>query len=271
MSTFIDKLRQRWSDHNSLLCVGLDPDYSKLPQHLKSEDDPVFAFNRGIIDATTDLVCAYKPNIAFYSGQSAEASLLRTVDYIHEKYPDIPVVLDSKRGDIGNTARMYAREAFEIFKADAVTVSPYLGGDTLQPYSEYRECGVIVLVRTSNPGSGDLQDLEVNGEKLSHIVARKCVTDWNENGNICAVVGATYPEELGVIRKIVGDMPLLIPGIGAQGGGAQAVVQNGCDSRGQGMLINSSRGIIFASDGTDFAEQARLKALELRDSINAYR
>jgi len=268
---FIKAIRSSWESKNSLLCVGLDPDFNKIPPHILKMDMPIFQFNRAIVDSTSDLVCAYKPQIAFYSASKAEGQLEMTIDYIHANHPGIPVILDAKRGDIGSTANMYAKEAFERYQADAVTVNPYMGGDTLYPFLKHKDKGVIILCRTSNPGARDIQDLESDGEKIYRIIAAKASTEWNYNGNVTLVVGATYPDELKEIRDLVGDMPLLVPGIGAQGGDVKKAVINGRDSKGAGMIINSSRGIIYASSEKDFANAARNAAMNLRDEINLYR
>lgn len=269
--TFIETIKAAWRKNDSLVCVGLDTDPAKIPAHLRTLEKPVRAFNQAIVDATADLVCAYKPQIAYYAACGAEEELAETIAYIHEKYPSIPVILDAKRGDIGATAEMYAKEVFDRYGADAVTVNPYMGGDTLKPYLDRKDKGVVILCRTSNPGAVDIQDLEVNGEKLYRIVAAKAVKAWNDNGNVLLVVGATYPAELREIRGIVGDMPLLVPGIGAQGGDVEQAVANGKDRNGAGMIINSSRGIIYAGKGEDFAAAARRAAIQLRDEINRYR
>jgi len=268
---FIKAIESSWEDNNSLLCVGLDPDLNKIPAHIRKMDEPIFEFNRAIIDATGDLVCAYKPQIAYYSPSRAEQQLEKTIEYIHMNHPGIPVILDAKRGDIGSTADMYAKEAFERYQADAVTVNPYMGGDTLEPFLKYKDKGVAILCRTSNPGARDIQDLTSGGEKIYRIIAAKASTAWNYNGNVILVVGATYPDELMEVRAIVGDMPLLVPGIGAQGGDVEKAVKNGVDSKGAGMIINSSRGIIYAGAGKDFAEAARVAAVDLRDEINKHR
>ena len=268
---FIQSIESAWQKKNSLVCVGLDSDISKIPQHLRDLKNPLFEFNKAIVDATADLVCAFKPQIAYYSASGAEEDLELTINYIHQNHPEIPVILDAKRGDIGSTAEQYAREVFDRYNADAVTVNPYMGFDTLEPYLNHTDKGVIILCRTSNPGAGDIQDLEVRGEKIYQIVARKAVNEWNKNHNVLLVVGATYPEELKEIRLIVGDLPLLVPGIGAQGGDVERAVSNGKTQNGTGMIINSSRGIIYASKGKDFAEVARKAAMVLRDQINQYR
>ncbi len=222
MSPFIEQLQRVWDTNDSLVCVGLDPEIERFPNQIAEQPSPIFQFNKAIVDATADLVCAYKPQFAHYAAYEAEDQLERTIDYIHRTYPGIPVILDSKRGDVGNTAARYAIEAFERYHADAVTVSPYLGGDSLEPFLEYEEKGVIVLCRTSNPGAGDLQDLEIGGRRLFHIVAEKTARSWNTRGNCLLVVGATYPRELAEVREIVGNMPFLVPGVGAQGGDVRA-------------------------------------------------
>lgn len=268
---FIKAIQASWKSSNSCVCVGLDPDFKKLPAHIREMEEPIFEFNKAIIDATGDLVCAYKPQIAYYAPLRAEGQLEKTIEYIHKNLPGIPVILDAKRGDIGSTADMYAKEAFDRYQADAVTVNPYMGGDTLDPFLKYKDKGVIILCRTSNPGARDIQDLVCGGEKVYRIIAQKASGDWNYNGNVALVVGATYPDELKEVRTTVGDMPLLVPGIGAQGGDVEKAVTNGRDGNGAGMIINSSRGIIYAGSGVDFAEAARTAAVELRDEINKYR
>ena len=268
---FIKAVESAWQKNNTLLCVGLDPDSTKIPSRLRSHKNPLFAFNQAIIDATADLVCAFKPQIAYYAAARAEVELELTIAYIHERYPGIPVILDAKRGDIGATAEQYAQEAFDRYQADAVTVNPYLGGDTLKPFLDRRDKGIIILCRTSNPGAKEIQDLDAGGKKLYQIVAAKAATQWNYNGNALLVVGATYAQELGEIRSIVGEMPLLVPGVGAQGGEVKSAVLNGKSKNGTGMIINSSRGIIYASEKDDFAEAARAATIALRDEINLYR
>ncbi len=267
----MDDLRRAWAVNDSLVCVGLDTDPARLPASLRSAPEPLLAFNKAIVDATGDLVCAYKPQVAYYAAAGAERQLERTIAYIHERFPGVPVILDAKRGDIGATAERYAREAFGRYGADAVTVNPYMGGDTLEPFLRYADRGVIVLCRTSNPGSGDLQELVCDGEPLYRHVARRAATAWNANGNVALVVGATYPEELGRVRALVGDMPLLVPGIGAQGGDIEQAVRNGRTADGTGLIINSSRAILYAGSGADFAQEARRANEELRAAINAHR
>jgi orotidine-5'-phosphate decarboxylase len=277
VTTFITKLEACWQRDN-FVCVGLDSDYEQLPDAIKAGrpvEDALFHFNREIIDATHDLVCAYKPNAAFYEAQCEAGlrALLNTVGYIRETYPRIPVILDAKRADIGSTNLGYVQSAFDGMGVDAITVHPYLGREALVPFLARKEKGIIVLVKTSNPGSGEFQDLPVGPEQepLYLVVARHVAQEWNSSGNCAIVVGATYPEELRRARALVGDMPILIPGIGTQGGEVAATVQAGKDSRGGGMIISASRSIIFASKGSDFAEAARVAAGQLRAEINRYR
>jgi orotidine-5'-phosphate decarboxylase len=270
---FIDKLNAAWSSNDSLLCVGLDPDLQRLPEHLRSHPEGIAAFCKAIIDATADLACAFKPQIAYFAALGAERQLEAICAYLRAKYPHIPLILDAKRGDIGATAHQYAREAYERYGADAVTVSPYMGFDSVEPYMEWKERGVIVLCRTSNAGGSDLQFLDVGGRPLYQHVARLVAEKWNRNGQCALVVGATFPEELAQVRAIVGDMPLLVPGIGAQGGDIEASVHAGRTAAGTGMMINSSRAILYAQPqgDEDFAAAARRVALETRDAINQYR
>jgi orotidine-5'-phosphate decarboxylase len=256
-----------------MLCVGFDPDPKRLPPSLLGKPEGIYAFCREIADATADLVCAFKPQFAYFASQRAEAQLEKFIKYLKDQYPHIPVILDSKRGDIGSTADHYALEAFERYGADAVTVNPYMGFDTIEPYLKHTGKGVIVLCRTSNPGGSDLQFLNVtpNGEPLYLHVAKLAAQQWNSSGQISLVVGATFPEEIAKVRTIVGDMPLLIPGIGAQGGDIEATVNAGkiMGKPGTGMIINSSRAILYASSGSDFAEAARVVALTTRDALQA--
>ena len=271
MSKLIAQLERSWDSSDSLVCVGLDPEIERFPEQIADQASPIFQFNKAIIDATADLVCAYKPQYAHYAAYEAEDQLERTIDYIHRSYPGIPVILDSKRGDVGNTAERYAIEAFERYHADAVTVSPYLGGDSLEPFLKYEDKGVIVLCRTSNPGAGEVQDLEIGGRKLFHVIAELASRRWNNRGNCLLVVGATYPRELAEVREIVGNMPFLVPGVGAQGGDVALAVQNGQSAAGTGLIISSSRGILYASSGENFASAAREATQKLRDQINATR
>ncbi|MCC6472671.1 MAG: orotidine-5'-phosphate decarboxylase [Burkholderiales bacterium] len=269
MTAFVRRLQARWRDAGTLLCVGLDPDPARFPASLGAGDDAIYLFCRAIVDATADLVCAFKPQIAYFSSACAEAQLQDLIAHIHDRHPEVPVILDAKRGDIGATATHYARELYERFRADAVTLSPYMGFDSIEPYLEYAERGAFLLCRTSNRGGDDLQMLEVGGEKLYERVAR-LATRWNAGGQLGLVVGATYPAELARVRAIAGDMPLLVPGIGAQGGDVQATMQAG-QTRAGGLVINSSRAILYAGRGEDFAQQARAAAIATREEINRWR
>lgn len=270
---FQRKLDKIVKKNNSLVCVGLDPDLDKLPKTLLKKRDPIFEFNKAIVDATADLVCAYKPNIAFYEAEGIAGlrSLKKTVDYIRKQYSEIPIILDAKRGDIGNTNEGYAKFAFEFLEADAITLHPYLGREALEPFLAKRDCGLFILCKTSNEGASEFQDLRFKKEELYKIVARNVSKKWNKYGNCFLVCGATYPDNLARVRKIVGDMAILVPGIGAQGGDVERVVKAGLNSKGQGLIINSSRGIIFASQGTDFAEAARRETIKLKNVINSCR
>ena len=271
MSAFIRQLAASWERNDSLICVGLDPEIERFPRHIAAQASPIFQFNKAIIDATADLVCAYKPQFAHYAAYEAEDQLERTIEYIHRTHPGIPVILDSKRGDIGNTAERYAIEAFERYGADGVTVNPYLGADSLEPFLKHADKGVAVLCRTSNPGARDLQDLEVGARKLYQVVAELVARSWNSRGNCLLVVGATYPRELAQIREIAGNMPFLVPGVGAQGGDVAQAVSSGQTPDGTGLLISSSRGILYGSSDDDFAVAARAATQKLRDQVNASR
>jgi orotidine-5'-phosphate decarboxylase len=269
--TFIQALRQRWLAANTLLCVGLDPEPERLPAVLDDDADAVFTFCRAIVDATAPYVCTFKPQIAHFAALGAEDALQRLIAHIHHAHPGIPVILDAKRGDIGSTAQHYASEAFDRYRADAVTVNPYLGRDSVQPFLNRADKGVVVLCRTSNPGSGEFQDLLIDGKPLYQHVAQRVAHEWNGNGNCLLVIGATWPNELAQVRALVGDLPLLVPGIGAQGGDVAAVLRNGADSQGNGLVISSSRAILYASNGADYAGAAAAAALQQRDAINAQR
>jgi orotidine-5'-phosphate decarboxylase len=271
MSSFVKKVKQCIQKNNSLVCVGLDPDLNKIPQHLRNEEFPIFAFNKAIIDATHDIVCAYKPQVAYYAGQDCEDELQMTIDYLNENYRDVPVIFDAKRGDIGSTAEMYAKEVFERYKADSITVNPLMGIDTLKPFLDFKDKGVIALCRTSNPSGDEIQNLIADGKPVYQHIATYAREKWNYNNNLLLVVGATYPKELGEIREICPDMLFLVPGVGAQGGDVEQVLKNGKTSDGGGLVINSSRGIIYASNGDDFADAARQATLTLRETINQYR
>ena len=273
VNTFTQQLQSAWASQGSMLCVGFDPDPQRLPAVFQGKPEGIFEFCREIADATADIVCSFKPQFAYFASQRAEAQLEKLTRYLKDKYPHIPVILDSKRGDIGSTADHYALEAFERYGADAVTVNPYMGFDTIEPYLKHAGKGVIVLCRTSNPGGSDLQFLNVapNGEPLYLHVAKLAAQKWNSSGQISLVVGATFPEEIAKVRAIVGEMPLLIPGIGAQGGDIDATVKAGGipNKPGTGMMINSSRAILYASSGNDFAEAARKVAITTRDALRA--
>lgn len=268
---FLQRLSAAWRRNDSLLCVGLDPEPERIPRHLRDRSDAIFQFCSRIVDTTADLVCAFKPQIAHFAANRAEAQLEDLIAHIHRRHPDIPVILDAKRGDIGSTASHYMHEAFDRYGADAVTLNPYLGGDALEPFLERRERGVILLCRTSNPGARDVQDLPVEGRPLYLHIAEQACRRWNRHGNCALVVGATYPDELARVRGTVGSMPLLVPGIGAQGGDIEAVVRNGRDDHQEGLIISSSRAVLYASDGEDFAAAARTIALRTREAINAAR
>jgi orotidine-5'-phosphate decarboxylase len=273
--TFIESLGAAWDRNNSLLCVGLDPDPEKFPAHFEGRPDAIFEFCTSIADATADLVCCFKPQIAYFAAQRAEDQLEALIAHIHAHHPGVPVILDAKRGDIGSTAEQYAVEIFERYRADAVTVNPYMGRDSIAPYLAYADKGVILLCRTSNPGGSELQFLDVGTpekpEKLYERVARLVASEWNSSGQCALVVGATFPAEIARVREIVGDMPLLVPGIGAQGGDVQATVEAGRTAGHSGLMINSSRAILYAGKGEDYTAAARQVAQETRDTINRYR
>jgi len=262
---FLDSVAAAETRNKSLLCVGLDPDPERLPEHLRGAPDGVFQFCKEIVDATHDLVLAFKPQIAYFAAQGAEGQLRRLIAHIHDT-TQIPVILDAKRADITSTSKMYAREAFEIYGADALTVNPYFGLDSLQPFLDYADKGIIILCRTSNPGAAELQNIMTeDGIPVFEVVAQKAAREWNGNGNILLVAGATHPGELARIRQIVGPMTLLIPGIGAQGGDVRAMIEG---ARGGGVIISSSRAVIFAGSDKNFADAARQAALATRDAIN---
>jgi len=267
MNAFHSQLAAASAAAESLVCVGLDPEVERFPAHLRARPDAILAFNRAIIDATADLVCAYKPQIAHYAAVGAEEQLQDTLRYIREKAPGVPIILDAKRGDIGSTAEKYAREAFERYGADAVTINPYLGRDSAEPFLQYADKGIVILCRTSNAGSGEFQNLQVGDRKLYQIVAERVAGEWNSRGNCLLVVGATYPGELADIRARTGEMTFLVPGVGAQGGDVDEAVRNGRAKQGAGLVINSSRGILYAGSGEDFAAAARRATLDLRAAI----
>jgi orotidine-5'-phosphate decarboxylase len=270
---FTEQLAGAWQNNNSLLCVGLDPDPAKLPAQFQGKPDAIFQFCAAIADATADLACAFKPQIAYFAAHRAEDQLEALIAHIHEKHPGVPVILDAKRGDIGSTAEQYAIEAFERYQADAVTVNPYMGRDSVEPWLAYQDKGVILLCRTSNPGGSDLQFQKVGagGTAVYELVAELVAKSWNTTGQCALVVGATFPGEIARVREIVGDLPMLVPGIGAQGGDIEATVKAGKTAAGTGLMINSSRAILYAGKGEDFTAAARVVALETRDAINRYR
>ncbi len=264
MPTFQEKLNTSIQARQSLLCVGLDPDRSRL------EGQDMGDFLRDIIDATKDVACAYKPNLAFFEALGPDG--LRTLKQVRDSIPtDIPVIGDAKRGDIGNTAAQYATALFDYFNFDAATINPYLGGDSLEPFLEWGDRGIFLLCRTSNPGARDLQDLKVDGVPLYQVVARKAQQEWNRRGNVGLVTGATYPDDIRILRQICPTMPFLVPGIGAQAGDLEAAVRASVDAQGRGAVINISRGVIFAGKGKEMAAKAREAAIDYRDKINAAR
>ncbi len=287
---FRQKLDAITTQNNSLLCVGLDPDIDKLPKHLLKVNDPIFEFNKEIIDSTHDLVCTYKPNSAFYEahGIKGHQALKKTIDYIHDRYTGIPVILDAKRGDIGDTAKMYAKAAFENLQADALTVHPNLGLDSLLPFLEYKDKLTIVLIKTSNPDSGMFQNLptyssseEQSNESRSnssrqartipyYLAMSEIVTKWNFD-NLGIFVGATYPEELIRIRRIFSNKIFLSAGFGAQKGAIEEAVKAGIDKDEKGIMFSASRSIIYAGSEKDFAQKARQEAERIRDEINTFR
>ncbi len=267
---FTEKLDKVWKTNNSLLCVGLDPAPERFPERFSNSSFPVLDFCWEIVKATADYVCAFKPQIAYFSSIGAEGELLELINRIHDQYPLIPVILDAKRGDIGSTAKHYAREAFDRYGADAVTLSPYMGKDSVTPYLEYPDKGAFILCRTSNPGGDDFQMLKANGRPLYQEVAEK-VQEWNTTGQLGLVVGATYPHEIEEVRRLVPGLNFLVPGIGAQGGDINAAVKSGINASKTGMVINSSRAVLYASKEEDFAERARDVAKATRDAINQAR
>ena len=267
--TFAERLVQAQHLSGSLVCVGLDPDPVKIPPEFKGEASPLHAFDRRVVDATCDIAAAYKPQIAFYSALGAEEQLAATIRYIRQRAPTALVILDAKRGDIGNTAEAYAREAFERYGADAVTVNPYMGEDAVRPFLARADRGVLILCRTSNSGAGDFQDLRFDGLPLYRHVARHAAERWNELGNLMLVVGATVPKEMADLRAALPHMPFLVPGIGAQGGDLDATLAAGLDARGFGLLISASRSIIYAGGGG--ASAIRAAAAQLHGDINKQR
>lgn len=254
------------NNQTSLLCIGLDSDIDKIPKIFLASSTPQFDFNKMIIEATHDFVCAYKPNMAFYEarGDQGMRELKLTMDYLNEKYPDVFTICDGKRADIGNTNLGYVTSAFDWFGFDAATLNPYFGREALEPFLDRKDKTSIILCRTSNEGAGEIQDLSVDGKPLWQIVAQKVDSEWNYNHNCMLVVGAPYPEIMRKVRSLVPQMTFLVPGIGAQGGELEAVIKAGLNKAGSGLIINVSRSIIFASD-------PRAKAKEICDEINHYR
>lgn len=273
---FATALKNRWSAADSLVCVGLDPEPARFPAKFADDPDAIFTFCRDIADATAEYVCCFKPQIAHFAARGAESALERLIAHIHAKHPDVPVILDAKRGDIGSTAEQYAAEAFDRYGADAVTANPYLGHDSVQPFLDRADKGVVILCRTSNPGAGDLQDLPIQTadgatRPLYQHVAEKVAREWNRHGSCALVVGATWPGQLREVRAIVGDLPFLVPGVGAQGGDVATMVTNAKTADGTGLIVSSSRAVLYASGGDDYAEAAAGEARRLRDEINRYR
>lgn len=271
--SFKQKLEKITKNNNSLLCIGLDPDLEKIPKHLLKENDSIFSFNKIIIDSTFDLVCSYKPNIAFYEayGEKGHNSLKKTIEYLQAKYPEIPIILDAKRADIASTSKMYARAVFDYFGADAVTVYPYLGLDAIKPFLDYKNKLIILLIKTSNPDSGVFQSLKIGNSNLPlYLTMANEIKKWNFL-NIGLFVGATYPEELGNVRKIFPTIPILTAGIGVQGAQAQKTIKAGIDTGGNNLICNNSREVIYADNGEHFAKKVRIKAKDIRNIINMYR
>ena len=266
---FHDRLTKAWSTAGSMLCVGLDPDPAVFPDVLDGQPDAIERFCTAIVDATADLVCAFKPQFAHFAAQRAEPALEAVCRYIRETYPNVVVVLDAKRGDVGSTAEHYAREAFGRYAADAVTVNPYLGTDAAAPF--LAAGGVLALCHTSNPGSAEVQDLDVGGAPLFERVATMVATRWSALGEAGLVVGATFPDQLARARTIAGDLPILVPGIGTQGGDLAAAVRAGSTGPGTGLLLSTSRAVLYASRGADFAAAARAVALATRDAVAGVR
>lgn len=253
-NSFLDKLAGKW-DEDKFVCIGLD----------KAD----FEFSKEIIDTTYDLVAAYKPQSAYYEALGAKGFeiLKKTIEYIRSNHPDIPLIFDAKRADIGPTSTEYTKAIFDLLGFDGVTVNPYLGKEALEPFLERADKEIIILVKTSNPGAGEFQDLKIEGKPLYQVVAKHIARDWNTNGNCAVVVGATYPQELKIVREIIGDMPILIPGIGAQGGDLEATVKNGLNSKKQGIIISASRSIIFAEKPREAAQNLHLQIREILKNV----
>lgn len=271
--TFQEKLDSCIEANNSLVCIGLDSDIAKIPHHLRTLEYPQFTFNKALIENTYDLVCCYKPNSAFYEarGERGVLELKMTCDYINETFPHIPVILDAKRADIGSTNEGYMQYVYDYLHVDAVTLQPYLGSEALTPFLQRKEKGSIILCRTSNPGAGEFQDLEVNGHPLYTIVAKHVSEKWNTNKNCLLVVGATYPNELALVRSLVGDMTILVPGIGTQGGDIEKTLLSGLNDKKRGLIINASRSVIFSASDKNFTQKVRSETKAMRETINQYR
>ena len=268
--TFLDMLRNAGSQNQSMLCVGLDPEPNRFPAAMQGDASKIYDFCAAIVDATADLVSTFKPQIAYFAAHRAEDQLERLMAYMRAVAPHVPVILDAKRGDIGSTAEQYAKEAFERYGADAVTLSPFMGFDSIAPYLKYEGKGAFLLCRTSNPGGDDLQartlaDVPGNPKVFEHVAAL-AQGPWNLNGQLGLVVGATRPHEIERVREIAPTLPLLIPGVGAQGGDAVATVKAGLREHGS-IIVNSSRAILYASSGADFAQAARAQALATRETL----
>ena len=272
--TFLDLLHSASTRNNSMLCVGLDPEPTRFPAAMQGNPRKIYDFCAAIVDATADVVCAFKPQIAYFAAHGAEDQLERVMQHLRANAPHVPVILDAKRGDIGSTAEQYAKEAFERYGADAVTLSPFMGFDSVEPYLAYPGKGAFLLCRTSNPGGDDLQNqrlASVEGQPLLYEhLARLAQGPWNKNGQLGLVVGATYPAEIERVRALAPTVPLLIPGVGAQGGDAAATVRAGWRPNGP-IVVNSSRAILYASNGADFAAAARREAIKTRDMLQAAR
>lgn len=269
--SFRDQIEAAWASQGSMLCLGLDPDPQRFPASIGKGPKATLNFCKEIADSCADLVCAFKPQFAYFASQRAEDQLEGLIAHLKRSYPQIPIILDAKRGDIGSTAEHYALEAFERYGADAVTVNPYMGKDSIEPYLQHPGKGVIILCRTSNPGGSDIQNLPINSNQAVFEHVARLAKEWDRAGQIALVVGATFPQEIAQVRAIVGDMPLLIPGIGAQGGDIEATVTAGqiANRPGTGMMINSSRAILYASAREDFADAARNVAMATRDAIRS--
>ncbi len=269
--SFRDRIEAAWASQGSMLCLGLDPDPQRFPPSIGKGPKAILNFCKEIADSCADLVCEFKPQFAYFASQRAEDQLEGLIAHLKRSYPQIPVILDAKRGDIGSTAEHYASEAFERYGADAVTVNPYMGKDSIEPYLQHPGKGVIILCRTSNPGGSDIQNLPINSNQAVFEHVARLAKEWDRAGQIALVVGATFPQEIAQVRAIVGDMPLLIPGIGAQGGDIEATVTAGqiANRPGTGMMINSSRAILYASAREDFADAARNVAMATRDAIRS--